>query len=74
MQEVNVSLANAKAVSVNPEVVAVLSELGGIFAFKKQQSKAPKALLGGQLVFHFIPNCLWQEFTSAQQCIAVTCS
>lgn len=68
------SLANAIVISVNPEVVAVLSEPGGIFAFKKQKSKALKAFLGAQLVFHFIPNWLWQEFTSAQQCIAVTCS
>lgn len=47
-------LAPAEEISVDATVAAVLSDLDGIFTFKKEQGKALRALLAGQHVFGFI--------------------
>lgn len=50
IQEVTANLAAAKGISIDAALVAVLSELHGIFTFNEEQRIALKTLLGIQHV------------------------
>lgn len=57
-EEVTVRLAAAKDISMDAAEVAVISELDGIFAFKKEQRTAPNAFLLGKNMFLFYSQLL----------------
>lgn len=50
-EEVSLTQASAKQISMDVAVGAVLSELVGVFTFKQEQRAALKALLGEKDVF-----------------------
>lgn len=64
----NWSEAAVKEITVNAAVAAVLSELDAFLKLAKQIT-ALKAFPGWKDVFGFIPNWLWQGFSSTQWCI-----
>lgn len=58
IQEATASLAPAKEISLDGAAAAVLSEPGGIFTFKEEQRRVPKAFLRGGIFFALLPRAL----------------
>lgn len=55
-------MAPAKELSMNAATAAALSELGGILTAKEEQQKnSAEGFSQWTALFHFTPDCLWQE-------------